>query len=134
MWVFRILFLLVLISICSSAQSSPDKSSVSPQFEIRTLAAPPELRREPVVLRSDGQNRIGAVPFERLVQPSPSQPEQIEVIPFRPEPTAICYSIQTYRVTRHDPQSDVTTPADYSECQPGNRYAFKAAVDSPAFR
>ncbi len=41
----------------------------------------------------------------------------------------ICYSIRGYRVTRDDPESDLTRPAGYSTCQPAARFHVKRAVD-----
>ena len=118
MWVFRILFLLLLMSVCMSAQSSPDKSSVSPQFEISVLTAPPEFRN--------------TVPFETLLEPSPSDQYQIPGEPFpRPQGTSICFYIRTYRVERDQAQPDITTPAGYSECQPDTGLELKSVVDSP---
>jgi hypothetical protein len=42
-----------------------------------------------------------------------------------------CYSMRTYRVTRDDPESDSTSPAGYSTCQPASRFQVKGANDSP---
>jgi len=129
MWVFRILFLLLLISVSMSAQSSPDKSSVSPPFKTRDLAAPPDFRAKSVPTPPEnGQNQIGTVPLERLLEPSPFQQKQIQGEPFPPERASTCFYIRMYRVKRDDPQSDITTPAGYSECQPGTGLEFKDAV------
>jgi len=133
MWVIRILSLLLLVSVLMSAQSSPDKSSLSPQFEIRALTAPPAFRRNSVSAPAhNGQNQIATTPLERLL--APSQQDRSLVEPFRPEATSVCFYIRTYRVKRDDPQSDITTPAGYSECQPDTRLELQDAVDSPAFR
>ena len=128
MCVFRILFLLVLMSLSMSAQSSQDKSSVSPQFKMGGLVAPPEFLAGQVPAPSqNGEMRSGAVPFPWLVQQSSTlQPSSS----FPPEPEQRCYSIRTYRVTRDDPQSDTTTPAGYSECEAASSFHLKAAVDS----
>ena len=135
MWAIRILFLLLLISVLMSAQSSPDKSSISPQFEIRALTAPPSFRRNSVSAPSqNGQNQMAAAPLERLLEPSPSQQDRSLAEPFRPEATSVCFYIRTYRVKRDDPQSDITTPAGYSECQSNTRLELQDAVVSPAFR
>jgi hypothetical protein len=133
MWVFRILFLLLLISVSMSAQSSPDMSPISPQFELRVLAVPPEFRAKSLSTPSqNGQNQIGTVPLVWLVEPSPSSPQkQVEEEPFPPEQTSTCFYIRTYRMKREDPQSDITTPAGYSECQPSAGLQLKDAVDSP---
>jgi hypothetical protein len=132
MAVFRILLLLLLMSVCLSAQSAPDNSSLSPQFEMGVLAAPPEFRAKSVStpLRN-GQDQIGTVPLERLLAPSPSQPDQSQVEPFPPEATSTCFYIRTYRVKRDEAESDITTPAGYSECQPATVLKFKTVVDPP---
>jgi len=132
MWVFRILFLLLLMSVCLSAQSSPDKRSLSPQFEISALTAPPEFRNSPSAPSQNEQKQIGTLPFERLPAPSPSDEYQIPGEPFpRPEATSICFYIRTYRVERDQAQPDITTPAGYSECQPDTGLELKSVVDSP---
>jgi hypothetical protein len=42
-----------------------------------------------------------------------------------------CYSIRSYRVTRDDPESDSTSPAGYSTCQPVSQFQLKDAGGSP---
>jgi len=133
MWVIRILFLLLLVSVSMSAQSSPDKSSLSPQLEIRVLTAPPEFHANSVSAPSqNGQQQIGTVPLQKaLLEPSPSDEYQIPGKPFRPEATSVCFYIRTYRVQRDQAQPDITTPAGYSECQPDTGLELKSVVDSP---
>jgi hypothetical protein len=119
MCVFRVLFLLLLMSVCVSAQSSPDQSSGSPQFEIRGLVAPLELRADQAMTPfQDGQNQMGVDFSQRVLPRSPLQ----ESSSLPPEPEQRCYSIRTYRVTRDDPQSDTTTPAGYSECEAASSF------------
>jgi hypothetical protein len=132
MWVFRILSLLLLMSLCLSAQSSPDKSSLPPPFEISVLTAPPEFQSSPSAPSQNEQKQIGTVPFETPLEPSPSDEYQIPGEPFpRPEATSICFYIRTYRVKRDQAQPDITTPAGYSECQPDTGLELKSVVDSP---
>jgi hypothetical protein len=125
MRVFCILFLLLLMAVCVSAQSSPDQSSVSPQFEVRGLVAPSEFRAGHVPEASpNGETQIGAVPLRWLAQSAEELDEDLlsRLTQDFPEP---CYSIRTYRVTRDDPQSDITRPAGYSECETAGRFQMK---------
>jgi hypothetical protein len=130
MWVFRILFLLLLMSVCLSAQSSPDKSSLFPQFEISVLTAPPEFRNSPSAPSQNEQKQIGTVALPTLLEPSPSDQYQIPGEP-RPEATSICFYIRTYRVQRDQAHPDITTPAGYSECQADTGLELKSVVASP---
>jgi hypothetical protein len=127
MCVFRILFFVLLMSVCVSAQPSPDQNSVSPEFEIHGLVAPLELRADQALTPfQDGQNLMGVDPSEGFFQRSPLQGSSS----LPPEPEQRCYSIRTYRVTRDDPQSDTITPAGYSECETASSFHI-AVVGSP---
>lgn len=126
MFVLRILLLSSLMAVCVSAQSPPDKCSVSPRFELRGLVRAPQFRPDQIPSPSqDGGDQMGADPSQWFVQPSPLQPAS----PL-PAEEQTCYSIRTYRVTRDDPQSDTTTPAGYSECETTTRFHIRAAVDA----
>jgi hypothetical protein len=128
MYVFRMLFLLLLMSVGIFAQSSPDRSSVSPQMDIRGLLLPPEFRAGHVPAASqNGENQI--VPF-RWVSP-PSEASDNEFLSGLMQDSFVekCYSIETYRVTRDDPHSDITRPAGHSECQTAARFQMKDIGD-----
>jgi hypothetical protein len=40
-----------------------------------------------------------------------------------------CYTIESYRVKRQSPDSDVVEPAGHSTCQRASKYSVKAAVE-----
>ena len=120
---FRILFLVLLTSVGISAQSLPDQSSVLPPFEIRGLVASPEFRAGHVPAASqNGENLVGGVPWRWLDEPSDEELLSSRTRDLFPE---LCYSIRTYHVTRDDPQSDITRPAAYSECETAARFQMK---------
>jgi hypothetical protein len=48
--------------------------------------------------------------------------------------TVTCYTVQSYRVKRQSPDSDVVEPAGYSTCQRASKYGVKKAVDSEKAR
>jgi|ERR1022692_2421097 hypothetical protein len=61
------------------------------------------------------------------LQFSPTQSFRGQAFAVTPDgPT--CYSIRTYRVVRDDPQSDSTSAAGYSTCQPVTRFRIENAV------
>lgn len=116
-----LLLLPLLISTCVApvaAQSSSQENPVS-QF----LPARPQ----------DNQVGIRAYQF-RLHREGFDQSRMLHPRWFRAPiliSYATCYSLRTYRVTRDDPESDVTRPVGYSTCQPAARFQVKDAGDSP---
>ena len=126
MSVFRILFLVLLTSVGISAQPLPDQSSISAQFEIRGLVAPPEFRAGRVPAASQKlEKQIDASPLRWLPQSSEQADEELLSRLIQGAFPAVCYSIRTYRVTREDPRSDITSPAVYSECETATRFQMK---------
>ncbi len=122
MYISRLLALPLLMSICGApivAQSSPATSPL-PQL------LPTRPQDEPAGIRFD-QFRW-SYPWDG-VNPSYIVPPLVSrVTTLKRE----CYYLRTYRVTRDDPKSDVTRPADSSICQPAARFDLKDAGDSPA--
>lgn len=118
MYTLRLLVLPLLIAICGAplaAQSAPEKKPAQ--------VLPPRPQDAPAVfvvgsprLSPDGRNLSDII-----------RPEMLE--PILPPN---CYRIRTYRVTREDPESDVTRPAGYSSCQPGALFGLKIVGDSRA--
>lgn len=127
----RLLLLALLISVCAAplaAQSSPDKNPVSSRPLLDGLMTPPEFRVNVPMLEFHGQvadQRPEALP--KLQAPKLEFRTQTSALV---QDDAVCLSIRTYRVTRDDPESDLTRPAGYSECQPAARFQLKVAVDS----
>jgi len=99
------------------------------------------------------QDALARLPLDLLRQPF--QLDKLSLLPVKPSDAGIggydwallpppqfrkrvlaqndvtCYSLRTYRVTRDDPESDATSPAGYSTCQPASRFQVKGANDSP---
>src|SRR5580692_1535480 len=120
----RLLVLALLLSVCVApvaAQSSLDRNP-QPSIGLDQIIPPPEFRRPVLPLglqppsRSDG---IG-LSDQRYVQLRAGEPSGVT-----------CYSIRSYRVTRDDPESDSTSLAGYSTCQPVSQFQLKDAGDSP---
>ncbi|HVR27806.1 MAG TPA: hypothetical protein VMU26_31300 [Candidatus Polarisedimenticolia bacterium] len=116
----RLLLLSWLLSVYVApiaAQSSLD-GNPQPSIRLDQIIPPLEFRRPVLSLRlqpplhSDG---IG-LSDQRYVQ-----------LPAGEQSDVTCYSIRTYRVTRDDPQSDSTSPAGYSTCQPVAQFQLKDA-------
>jgi hypothetical protein len=126
MCVFRILFLVLLTSVSLSAQSLPDQSSISAQFEIRGLVAPPDFRagRVPAVSQKE-ENQIGAGPLRWVPQSSEQADADLLSRLTQDAFPEVCYSLRTYRVTRDHPRSDITSPAGYSECETATQFHMK---------
>jgi len=121
MYIPRLLVLPLLFSVCVApvaAQPSPDSS---PQASIRVdqIIPPPEFRR-PVL-------PFGLQPTFHLDGIGLSHLRRLYVF----DTVATCYSIRSYRVTRDDPESDSTSPAGYSTCQPASQFQLKDAGESP---
>jgi hypothetical protein len=120
----RLLVLSLLLSVSVApvaAQSSLDRNP-QPSIRLDQIIPPSEFRRPVLPLglqppfHSDG---IG-LSDQRYVQLRAG--EQSDVT---------CYSIRSYRVTRDDPESDSTSLAGYSTCQPVSQFQLKDAGDSP---
>ena len=116
MYVPRLLVLPLLIAICGApvtAQSAPPKED---PFQL--LPTPPQdvrvgIHGHTIRLSPDGMNLSYRIPPPVMRGPSN------------------CYSIGTYRVNRQDPESDLTTPAGYSLCEPAALFHLKVVGDSP---
>ncbi len=120
----RLLVLSLLLSVCAApvaSQSSLDRNP-EPSIRLDEIIPPPEFRRHVLApglqppSRSDG---IG-LSDQRYVQLRAGEPSGVT-----------CYSIRSYRVTRDDPESDSTSLAGYSTCQPVSQFQLKDAGDSP---
>jgi hypothetical protein len=137
MCITRLLLLSLLISVCavSAAAQSPSEN-IPGSFYSEPVGALPQdalahLRLDPIQQPID---------IDRLYLPY-SKPEvdragehdwNIKVPPLShkrvlDQNDATCYSIRSYRVTRDDPQSDMTRPAGYSTCQPSTKFQVKEA-------
>jgi hypothetical protein len=144
MHILRLLVLPLLISVCAApvaAQSSSDKNP-SPALSTQPQSAPASIRVDQLHLsfprdRNDllhtMPGAIAAGEHSSTIIP-PLQLHAIRPLDFGAlEPTLrqgdVCYSIRGYRVTRDDPESDLTRPAGYSTCQPADRFRVKDAVD-----
>jgi hypothetical protein len=118
----RLLVLSLLISIGGApvvAQSSPEKVPFPQLLPIRPQGEQSGIRVDQFRLPQDGIN-----------PPNIIRQSQFPVTVLTPE--AICYSIRTYRVTRVDPESDVTRSAGSSTCEPATWFGPKDVVISPA--
>jgi hypothetical protein len=120
----RLLILSLLLFVCVApiaAQSSSD-GDPQPSIHLDEITPPLEFRRPALPLwvqppvRSDG---IGLSDQRHL---------QLRA---REQNDVTCYSIRSYRVTRDDPESDSTSPAGYSTCQPVSKFQLKDAGGSP---
>jgi hypothetical protein len=120
----RLLVLSLLLSVCVApvaAQSSLDRNP-QPSVRLDQIIPPAEFRRPVLPLEpqppfhSDGIGLSG----QRYVQRRAGDQSNVT-----------CYSIRSYRVTRDDPESDSTSPAGYSTCQPVSQFQLKDAGDSP---
>jgi hypothetical protein len=143
MHILRLLVLPLLISVCAApvaAQSSSDKNPSQPlstqpqsaQASIRVDQLQLPFHRDRNDLSHTKPGTLGAGEHSSTV--SPLQFHTIPPLEFGAlEPTLgqgdVCYSIRGYRVTRDDPQSDLTRPAGYSTCQPAARFHVKGAGD-----
>ena len=119
----RVLLLALLIPVSIApvaAQSSPDRSPALSQPQLDGLVAPPEFRAHVPALPTLPTRAWGRI---HGIQPQLSLDSLLL-------DDSVCYSIRSYRVTRDDPQSDSTSPAGYSECQPAAQFQVKAAIDS----
>jgi hypothetical protein len=140
----RLLVLPLLISVCAApvaAQSSSDKDPSQPlsalpqsaQASIRVDQLHLPFPRDRNDLSHTMPGTIGAGEHSSTIIP-PLQFHAIPPLEFGVlEPTRgqddVCYSIRGYRVTRDDPESDLTRPAGYSTCQPAARFHVKDAGD-----
>src|SRR5258708_22554532 len=136
----RLLVLPLLISVCAApvaAQSSSDRNpSTQPQsaqasIRVDRLQLPFPRDRNDLSHTMPGAN--GAGEHSSTIIP-PLQFHRLPRLEFDAlEPTLgqgdVCYSIRGYRVTRDDPESDLTRPAGYSTCQPAARFHLKGAGD-----
>ena len=120
----RLLVLSLLLSVCVApvaAQSSLDRNP-EPSIRLDQIIPPPEFRRPvfPLGLEPPFPSDRMGLSDQRYLQLRAG--EQSDVT---------CYSIRSYRVTRDDPESDSTSLAGYSTCQPGSQFQLKDAGDSP---
>jgi hypothetical protein len=142
----RVLRPLALISLgfclCSgpalvAAQSSPDQTSLD-----RSLVASP-----PQVKLLDNPFREAPIePFKMKFEPAPQIKSGNSMFDFSSGKSYVvrgparaadldaqsdtaCLYMRTYRVKRENPESDATTPAGYSTCQPVSRFHVRSAVD-----
>jgi hypothetical protein len=120
----RLLVLSLLLSVCAApvaSQSSLDRNP-EPSIRLDEVIPPPEFRRHvlapglPPPFHSD---EIGLSDRRNLQLRAGEQSN------------VTCYSIRSYRVTRDDPESDSTSLAGYSTCQPVSQFQLKDAGDSP---
>jgi hypothetical protein len=141
MHVPRLLVLLLLTFVCAApvaAQSSSDRNPSHPlstlpqsaQASIRVDELQRPFPRDRNDLSHTTPGNIGAGEHSSTIIP----PLQFHAIEFGGlELTLgqgdVCYSIRGYRVTRDDPESDSTRPAEYSTCQPAARFRVKDAGD-----
>lgn len=61
----------------------------------------------------------------------PTEPFYFRLEPERARPDAeesFCAYMRTYRVKRHDRDSDVVSPAGYTTCVPSKRFELRSAV------
>jgi len=140
----RLPLLSLLISVCAApvaAQSSSDKNPSQPlsttpqsaQASVRVDQLQLLFHRDGNDLSHTMPDTLGAGERSSTIIP----PLQFHAIPPLElgalEPTlgqgGVCYSIRGYRVTRDDPESDLTRPAGYSTCQPAARFHVKDAGD-----
>ena len=120
MCTLRLLVLSLLLSVCVApvaAQSSLDRNP-QPSIRLDQIIPPPEFRRPELQppFHSDG---IGLSDQRYVLLRTGEQSD------------VTCYSIRSYRVTRDDPDSDSTSLAGYSTCQPVSQFQLKDAGDSP---
>jgi hypothetical protein len=144
MHILRLLVLPLLISVCAAplaAQSSSGKNPSQP-LSTQSQSAQASIRVDQLQLpfprdRNDLSHAMpganGAGEHSSTIIP-PLQFHAIPPLEFGAlEPTlgqgGVCYSIRGYRVTRDDPESDLTRPAGYSTCQPAARFHVKGAGD-----
>lgn len=144
MHILRLLVLPLLISVCAApvaAQSSSDKNPSQP-LSTQPQSAQASIRVDRLQLPFPGDRNdpshtmpgaIGAGEHSSTIIP-PLQFHTLPRLEFDAlEPTLgqgdVCYSIRGYRVTRDDPESDLTRPAGYSTCQPAARFHLKGAGD-----
>ena len=121
MSVFRLLVLPLLISTCVAPVAAQSLSQENPVSQF--LPAPPQDNQ--IGIRAD-QFRLHRDGFDRSHM---LRPPEFRAPILRSDAT--CYSLRAYRVTRDDPESDVTKPAGYSTCQPAARFQLKDAGDLP---
>ena len=110
----------LLLSVCVApvaAQSSLD-SNPQPSIRLDQIISPPEFRR-PGLQPPFHSGGIG---------PSDQRYVQLRT---GAQSDVTCYSIRSYRVTRDDPDSDSTSLAGYSTCQPVSQFQLKDAGSSP---
>jgi hypothetical protein len=135
----RLILLSLLISLCaataaaqSSADTRPDSSQPSPALT-QSAQASLGIKQSQLPFRADGRNLPDAtLMIERkdgsiVIFPLDSRMQRILTLE---QNEATCYTLRTYRVTRDDPESDTTRPADYSTCQRAARFQLRTAVDS----
>jgi hypothetical protein len=116
----RLLILSLLIPSCVApvaAQSSPNNEPFSYPSSQNGLTPPFDSRlRLPSLLQNGHAN-------PKLLQRKLSTLAQN---------AAPCYTIRSYRFTRDNPNSDTTTFANYSTCQPSTQFHVKDAVNTPS--
>jgi hypothetical protein len=128
-----ILSLLIPASVApAAAQSSPDKIAPPPEFHFRV---PPLSQNAQVnsFLSPSPQVTFNLSPTAPHTNQSvnPNSPLRRRFLTLA-QNAGPCYAIRSYRFTRDHPNSDTTTFADYSTCQPGSQFHVKAAVATPS--
>jgi len=123
MYIPRLLVLPLLIWTCVApvaAQSLSEKSPVPQFLPTRPQDNQAGIRIDQFQLspHRDGINLSHIIPAPEFRAPILTS-------------EATCYSLRTYRVTRDDPESDVTRPAGYSTCQPAAGFHLEDVGDSP---
>jgi hypothetical protein len=124
MCILRLLVLSSLMSVCVAPIAAQSSLEGNPQPSIRLgqIIPPLEFRRPVLPLGAQPPVHPDGIGLsdQRYVQLRAG--EQSDVT---------CYSIRSYRVTRDDPESDSTSPAGYSTCQPVSQFQLKDAGGSP---
>jgi hypothetical protein len=106
-----------LVSVCSAGD------------RLRQSSSSPAAATFPSLDRSNSSSGIVRPDFSGLAASDREDGDRRRFDPAR-DGDLTCYTIESYRVKRQSPNSDVTELAGHSTCQPASKYGVKKAEDS----
>ncbi len=134
---FLILSLFLTACVAPLASQSPSDKSLFPSQQWNGLTPPQSfhlhvpLLSQNASLNQSQPSQIQTSPkgftFSQNVNPTLPFSRKLAILAQNAAP---CYLIRSYRFTREDPKSDITTFADYSTCQPASQFHVRSTVDT----